>query len=280
MANRDIAISDRLDADCLYKTKLEAVEIRRSSLTRKTLRTLFMFAVAVGIAFGIVKLALFAGVVRVKEVIVQGNYIIPDEELIELSGVALDMNMEWVDEERVTKALLTHPRVISAVVNKSLTGQVMMNITESIPTALIHLGDTLQVVDNHGNICSLQGEILRWELPLIGPQVYEDFNGDGKIESSGLAGVLQILSAMHNQNLYLGQRICYFNVETMNAYTVDDITVLFADKMGEVELRRASAIYRLAMEKGWAEVDARFKDRIIVDKGEVIEDEGSSGKEG
>ncbi len=279
MANRDMVFGNRVTLDRARVAERTTRAPKRGFIHR-LVEVLLMFAVAMGIAFGIVKLSLFLGLIEVDRITVEGNCFISDDEVARLAGIAVGQNIEEIDEGKVADALLSNPRVMSVVVNKSLSGEVVIQITESIPVALIRLGDSLRVVDNHSCLYDSSGEVVRGELPLIGPTVFEDADGDGHIESEDLQSALDVLTSMRKENLYLGARLCYFDLDEFRGYTVEGISVVFAPDMSKKELVRASAIYRLAVEKGWVEVDARFDDRIIVDKGEVINGSEPKGEEG
>lgn len=280
MANRDAVLNYGVPMSNLLPRIAKAKGVARKTFLRKAIKIGLMFAVAVAVAFVIIKLSLLLGLVKVTRITVLGNKFLSGEEVSQLSGITVGQNIEQIDQEKVAESLLAHPQIMAVVVDKSLSGEVVLTVSERVPLALIHLGDSLAVVDNNCCIYDNRGEVQGGELPLLGPSIYEDINGDERIESDDLGAVVSILSQLRQSNLYLGRRISYFDVNKFKAYTLDGVTVSFAKESEEQQLVRASAVYRLAVEKGWLEVDARFKDRIIVDKGEIVKSPKSKTKEG
>jgi cell division protein FtsQ len=279
MANRDVALNYRVPMNNILPAMGKSKAVAKRTFWRRIIKISLMFSVAVMVTLAVIKLSLFLGAVRVTKITILGNKFLSEEEVSRLSGIALGQNIENVSQEEVAESLFSHPQIMSVAVDKSLSGEVVLTVTERVPLALIHLGDTLAVVDNNCCIYDTRGEVQGGELPLVGPSIFEDANGDARIESDDLKAVVSILAQLRQNNLYLGGRISYFDVDKLKAYTLDGVTVLFARENEDQQLVRASAVYRLAVEKGWVGVDARFKDRIIVNKGEIVKSPKPKTKE-
>lgn len=103
---------------------------------------------------------------RVNEIIVEGNSVYTDEEIIEASGVDTGDNLFFINQifmgSRLTSRL---PYLQTATIARVLPDKVVITVTESKSTACVYAGDTLWMIDH---TCKLMGTTTELEAQPLG----------------------------------------------------------------------------------------------------------------
>ena len=97
--------------------------------------------------------------VWVREVIISGNTLLQDSELLGFAGGLVDRNMESVDSAALERRFIAHPYIRDASVGKEMNGILRVQVDERRPFARI-------VSEWMPGIIDTEGYVLPWrELP-------------------------------------------------------------------------------------------------------------------
>jgi len=106
-------------------------------------------------------------VFKVSEIIVQGNGIIGDEKIIELTGIKIGDNLLKLNKEKIIQNILTNSYIESIEIRRSITGKVYIDVTERVCAGISHFQDKYVTIDKKGVIIEILDNIEGINLPII-----------------------------------------------------------------------------------------------------------------
>lgn len=115
---------------------------------KHTLRWLLLI-VAVVAAVGFV---VYGTVFRVRSITVKGSRVIPDEEVIRLAGITEGMNTLSLDQDAIERGIESNRYLSFVCVEVQLPDQVVIQVRERTPAAVIKYCGILYIADNRGMV--------------------------------------------------------------------------------------------------------------------------------
>jgi cell division protein FtsQ len=120
-----------------------------------------------------------------KEVHIQGNRNVTEEEILRAAGLSFGANLLAIDLQILRARLLANPLIRNASVRRRLPSEVVVEVEERVPAAEIR-GDRRFVVDGDGHVMTVAREDLPLALPcLSGMKV-----SDGKVVGEDMDDLL------------------------------------------------------------------------------------------
>ena len=151
MGKRQGANSRRKRAERKGKALVEA----RKVLARSGLVLLVAGALTALVISGVLGYSELVGLVQrssflnIRELTVRGNAHISTKEILERSGINVQMKLYAIKHDSVRTILGKQPWINSVRLIRNLSGKVVIDITERKPVALVNLG-VVYMVDMHG----------------------------------------------------------------------------------------------------------------------------------
>ncbi|MCW2278860.1 cell division protein FtsQ/DivIB [Heliophilum fasciatum] len=106
----------------------------------------------------------FFGITHVS---VQGTSLLPEAEMVQLSGIQLGENIWRLDEKRVVQQLLFHPQVEAIALERQWPSTVILQIKERKPVAVVHGPRGFILVDHQGTFLQTVNALTGIPLPLL-----------------------------------------------------------------------------------------------------------------
>ncbi|MBU1670163.1 MAG: FtsQ-type POTRA domain-containing protein [Actinobacteria bacterium] len=157
---------------------------------------LWVAAMAVVAAGGMLALAMFTGACEINAVRVEGNHFLTSEQVVQISGVEAYTNLFTLPVGELSRDLEANSWVADARIERHLLHTVIIRITERSPIAMLYCGGPTFLVDRHGYVIAGAPEDQLPELPRI-------YGGDMKppepgttIDEPEVAEGLEVMASM------------------------------------------------------------------------------------
>lgn len=164
----------------------------------------------------------------VSQVTVKGISLVGEEEIIRLSGIRSGENLWRLDTQRVKQQLLFHPQVEDVEIRREWPSEVLLEIKERKPIAVVSQGSSFILIDQRGIFLRKVDSIHGIPLPMItGLPIPVNIGPGQAIEVDGLASALQVCMELNSSVLL---RIGEINVASGNRlvlYSGDGIEIRF-----------------------------------------------------
>ena len=224
----------------------------------------------------LVALALLANVwkenLQIGEVTVRGNRIIPDAEVIALSGIERKEPLFEVDLFQVLQRLLRNPFMKSVSVERESPGRIALTVVERTPVAAVALG-RIHFIDDEGYVLPpvLSEEII--DIPVItGHLPADELVSGGRVSSATGREVLAALEALRGLGDGVYRRISEVHVASngeLVLFTVEGaVPVLVGNgDYGRKLVALAAFWNQVAMRADLhrlEHVDLRYNDQVVV----------------
>ena len=138
-----------------------------------------------------------APVFRLEGVAVRGNRNLDETEIMEAAGLDFGESLLLLDLNEIRGRLLGHSLVRNATVRRRLPSELVVEIEERIPAALLR-GSPRYIVDTEGYVMAVAGTDERYPLPCISGVDLKD----GEVTAEGLAEIqagIEIFKAMRDE---------------------------------------------------------------------------------
>lgn len=157
----------------------------------------------------------------VREIAVTGNSQVSSQRIIQLSGIENGTNVFAVNEEAVERWLHIEPKIKSAEISRSLSGKIIIQVTERKAVAVISVNNAFIDIDITGRILSRYKTIDDYNLPLItGLSDFENTAAPGcVVEAEGIADALIIIAALPDNAAEIGE-INVTDTQQIKLYTL------------------------------------------------------------
>lgn len=120
-----------------------------------------LFAITLALLF-VLQSALFA----VSSVQLVGAQHLTEEDILDITGIAMGESLFNVDVRRAQERLLAHPRIEQATVRRRLPATIRVDVVERIPVAIMPHPEGFAALDAQGRILMLSDE-LKLPYPLL-----------------------------------------------------------------------------------------------------------------
>ncbi|MEL7622188.1 MAG: FtsQ-type POTRA domain-containing protein [Clostridiales bacterium] len=165
-----------------------------------------------------------------KEIKVAGNEVLSQDELIQLSGLRIGINLLKVSRQQVAESVQSHPYVKEVDVRRSLPNKIEIRIAERSPMALISGDQRYLILDGEGYCIAEVGLATAesWTLPSIrcSSEAMDLLPGE-KTENDG---VLAALALIEKLDPFFLENILEFDApsaEKLAVINIDGLPVYF-----------------------------------------------------
>lgn len=205
-----------------------------------------------------------------KTVMVEGHEFVSSKELVQLSGLPLELNIFKVDLKQGENNVLLHPLIKNVKLIRKLPRTVLIKVEERTPVAILpHAGGFCQI-DEQQVILRNIPTISNVELLLITGLEVENTNPGDLIPSEHLGEALRLVQDLPPS---LVERIAEINLSdpsTIYLYTMDGVQVNFgnADRVEE-KIKLMAEIFDAVQiqESGLQYVDLSFAGPPVIKYG-------------
>lgn len=271
------------DLKHLKAPKVRENRRRKPARTPRDWKKLFQRLLSVGVFTGSAALVLLVAggvlmigrlfmesrIFRVETIRIENNSQVASDEIRERSDISVGMNIFRLDLELIGRQIDEHPWISSARVKRVFPREVVIQVTEHVPAALINLGG-LYYVDRDGIVFKPLEQGDRLDLPLLSglDQLYLlEHPQEARLLLSEALVVVRELGARGIFGLTQISEIHVDPVEGFDLYTLNGgipVRLGFGDYAGK--LQRLERIYaelapRMAVLKY---IDLNVEDRVIV----------------
>jgi cell division protein FtsQ len=109
-----------------------------------------------------------ADVLRVDEIVVDGNVRMPSGELLALLEGMKGEHILWIDLDSWQSDLLASPWISDATLRRTLPSTIEVTVSERVPIAIARLNGDLYLVDERGVVIDFYGpEYADLDLPIV-----------------------------------------------------------------------------------------------------------------
>lgn len=198
--------------------------MRRSSRRHKKKGLVFLLLT--------LSLALFAliltgtGYFDVKEIVVEGNYFVDKEKIIDISGISKGVNIFTVRVKEIKNDLESHPYIIDAEAKRVLPAKIVVNICERDMIGYIPFMGSYLLLDAEGKVVNASSDLPIQSIPVFKGIEVKDF----KVEEIIKIGNPEIFDKMvYISNNILKHLSKYVPVQ-VDAVDLEDIKISLSNR--------------------------------------------------
>jgi len=219
---------------------------------------------------------------------VTGNYTISDSEILEFSGLNCDsvFSPDGINEKEITLKILKHPEIKKAVVRKVPPSEIVIEIIEKNPIAIINTGDDLSLIDEELEFFNFKNTEKLFDLPVINGIKVDKLSDNKKVvrDSDKLKLAVRILMDIINKKSGIQNYISEINMSDDNKivmYTIDKAVPVYLpffdmkrlnDADVKEELQQKTEVLKQYFEKIYPKqknrnikyIDLRFSNQAVV----------------
>ncbi|RME38290.1 MAG: FtsQ-type POTRA domain-containing protein [Deltaproteobacteria bacterium] len=241
-------------------------------LLRRLTRGVLMLSSAALIAFGGVltaRLLLDSGWFRVDQVKVLGNQRVSAEQIVALSDIRSGVGLFDLNLERIGSKIEEDPWIATAQVRRVFPGEVVIEVTERQPGAILSLG-YLYYVDWDGEIFKLLAPSDRLDYPVITGISPEDLTTSPNRVRSRLRQAMGLLMELKGRRHVSLEDISEVHIDDRIGYVLTTYTGGVPIRLGfdgfAEKLDRLEKIYRELRPQlaGLNYIDLNVSGRVIV----------------
>ncbi|MCD6581261.1 MAG: FtsQ-type POTRA domain-containing protein [Desulfuromusa sp.] len=186
------------------RRKKQKKPISWRKLLHRTLRvgvTVFSAVMLLIGGFFVTQLLLASDLFRVDQVAVQGNSRLTKQQIAALSDIQIGINTFSLDLGLIGRKIEENPWVQQADVRRIFPRQVVINLKERRPVAIINLG-YLYYLDDRGEIFKVLGASDNLDYPIITGFNYDKAKGHDTEYAQKLRQIVGLLTDLSERNLF------------------------------------------------------------------------------
>lgn len=203
---------------------------------------------------------------KLQKLTVEGNSVVTDDQILEMSGLELGMPVFNIDRAIVTRRLYLLARLDNVMVAQKGAREIVITVSEKKPVArVLHHGESVEI-GPHGAIIGAATEgssVLPW---VLGVQVLPSGGGMGECLEQGASDGLRIWLPRLKETALKGFSAISFPCDGKVVVMWNDIEFYLADN-GTVEKNLQSLKelmrYQKVAGKNYQYVDLRFQDIAV-----------------
>jgi len=238
----------------------------------RTLRigvTLFSAALIVVGGFFVTQLLLASDLFRVEQVDVQGGGRLNDGQVVALSDIKIGINTFILDLGLIGRKIEENPWVESAHVQRIFPRQVMINVEERHPVAIVNLG-YLYYLDKQGEIFKVLDATDNLDYPIITGFNYTKAQAHNAEYVQQLRQVVELLTDLNQRDLFSLEQVSEIHYEAsggLSLFTLDGSVKVklgytgFSKKLDRLERIYAQLQPKLQM---LDYIDLNVEEKVIV----------------
>lgn len=210
----------------------------------------------------------------INKITVKGNITLTEAEVLSVAGIKADsvLNLEELNLSFIRDRVAKHPEIKKVVVSKEPPSELIIEITEKKPLAVIIKNNELNLIDDEQEVFTFKNYEKAYDLPVISglkpegsPQYKSDINM-----------ALNLLKAAYSKGRYLQNMISEVNMKDSNKVIVKsneksisfyfpriekDAFTVYKQKLGLFRKFMEEEILKKNMECQY--VDIRYSNQII-----------------
>ena len=209
-------------------------------LLNRTLRvgvTLFSAVLLVVGGFFVTQLLLASDLFRVEQVEVQGNGRLSKGQVVALSDIETGINTFNLDIGLIGRKIEENPWVESARVQRIFPRQVMINIEERQPVAIVNLG-YLYYLDKQGEIFKVLDATDNLDYPIVTGFNYAKAQAHNAEYAQQLKQVVKLLTDLGQRKLFSLEQVSEIHFEASGGLSLFTLTGGVKVKLGRADYRR------------------------------------------
>lgn len=206
----------------------------------RTLRigvTLFSAVLLVVGGFFVTQLLLASDLFRVEQVEVQGNGRLSKGQVVALSDLEIGINTFNLDIGLIGRKIEENPWVESARVQRIFPRQVLINIEERKPVAIVNLG-YLYYLDQHGEIFKVLDAADSLDYPIVTGFNYAKAQAHNTEYAQQLRQVVKLLADLSQRKLFSLEQVSEIHFEASGGLSLFTLTGGVKVKLGHSDYKR------------------------------------------
>jgi cell division protein FtsQ len=229
-----------------------------------------------GLAGGLAAAALWANLWKddlcVREVVVSGNAIVPEKEILTLAAVPPGQKLFEVDIFAVRRRVEKNAFIRQVSVNRDVPARITINVEERVPVAAL-AADRLLYLDDEGYLLPHTRSDRIFDIPVLTGVVRgRDLVPGRQLFSPEIRAALGLLAMARRFDDALYRRISEVHIDSdgdMTLYTAEaGIRVLFGRGETPAKLAKLDAFWHTYVDHQGAAaleyIDLRFEDQVVV----------------
>ncbi len=150
----------------------------------------------------------------INKITIKGNITISEEEILNAAGIKADsvLNLEELNISFIRDRVAKHPEIKKVIVNKEPPSELIIEITEKKPLAIIIKNNELNLIDDELEVFSFKNYEKVYDLPVISGLKAEN----NEHYKSDLKMALSLLKAAYSKGRYLQNMISEINMKDSN----------------------------------------------------------------
>jgi len=210
----------------------------------------------------------------INKITVKGNITLSEAEVLSAAGIKADsvLNLEELNLSFIRDRVAKHPEIKKVVVSKEPPSELIIEITEKKPLAVIIKNNELNLIDDEQEVFTFKNYEKAYDLPVISglkPEGNPHYKSDINM-------ALNLLKAAYSKGRYLQNMISEINMKDSNKVIVKsneksisfyfpriekDALLVYKQKLGLFKKFMEEEILKKNMECQY--VDIRYSNQII-----------------
>ena len=234
--------------------------------------SVLMAGLLIVMVLAVVGANLWKSELRIAEIRVNGNTIVPDKEILSLANIDAQQKLYSVDLQAAQSRVMQNAFIKTATVNREAPNVISITVRERIPIAAVVL-DQIKYLDVEGVVLPSAHPDNIFDIPVL-TGVFQpgDFAPGKQIAGSNVREALDILVTAQQLGDELYRRISEVHIENgkdIVLYTAEfGVPVIFGHDDAAAKLVKFDGFWsqfvhhRVAHELAY--VDLRFEDQVVV----------------
>jgi cell division septal protein FtsQ len=210
----------------------------------------------------------------INKITVKGNITLSEAEVLSAAGIKADsvLNLEELNLSFIRDRVAKHPEIKKVIVSKEPPSELIIEITEKKPLAVIIKNNELNLIDDEQEVFTFKNYEKAYDLPVI-----SGLKPDGSPQyKSDINMALNLLKAAYSKGRYLQNMISEVNMKDSNKVIVKsneksisfyfpriekDALLVYKQKLGLFKKFMEEEILKKNLECQY--VDIRYSNQII-----------------
>jgi cell division septal protein FtsQ len=154
----------------------------------------------------------------INKITVKGNITLSEAEVLSAAGIKADsvLNLEELNLSFIRDRVAKHPEIKKVIVSKEPPSELIIEITEKKPLAVIIKNNELNLIDDEQEVFTFKNYEKAYDLPVI-----SGLKPDGSPQyKSDINMALNLLKAAYSKGRYLQNMISEVNMKDSNKVIV------------------------------------------------------------
>lgn len=147
------------------KTEMTEEEYERINKKKRKMHKTIKYVTIIILFVILILCAMFSPLFNIKNILVEGNITISENQIVSLSGLQLDENMFNISKRKIIKKVKENPYVNEVKISRRLPSTLVIKIEERIPAYILEYASGYVYIDKKGYILQLASEKI--DLPVL-----------------------------------------------------------------------------------------------------------------